>query len=67
MHESFSMRSTSPSSSLSLKIDETLTWSEQVEHITKKVTTDLSTLKRIRNFVDLNTLLGVPVHYSTLF
>lgn len=45
--------------SLGLIIDETLTWSEQVDHITKKVITGLGILRRIRDFVPHNTLLTV--------
>ena len=49
--------------SLGLMLDETLSWNEQVNAITTKVNRGLNVLKRLREFVDLETLL---IAYKTL-
>ena len=49
--------------SLGLMLDETLSWNEQVKAITTKVNRGLNVLKRLREFVDLETLL---IAYKTL-
>ena len=41
--------------SLGLMLDETLSWNEQVNAITTKVNRGLNVLKRLREFVDLET------------
>jgi hypothetical protein len=51
--------------SLGLMLDETLNWNEQVNAITTKVTRGLNVLKRLREFLDLETLLGL-IAYKTL-
>ena len=51
------------SKSLGVMIDETLTWHCQVDLITKKVNNGLCVLKRLRDFVDVETLLAA---YKTL-
>jgi hypothetical protein len=43
--------------SLGLMLDETLSWNEQVNAITTKVNRGLNVLKRLREFLDLETLL----------
>ena len=40
-------------------IDETLSWSAQVEKITKKVNSELSIIRRLRDIVDYNTLITI--------
>ena len=45
--------------SLGLMIDETLSWSAQVEKITKKVNSGLSIIRRLRDIVDYNTLITI--------
>ena len=47
------------SKSLGVMIDETLTWHCHVDLITKKVNSGLYVLKRLRDFVDAETLLAV--------
>ena len=42
---------------LALMIDETLSWSAQVEKITKKVTSGPSIIRKLRDIVDYNTLI----------
>ena len=42
--------------SLGLMIDESLDWTAQVEHISKKVTSGLAILRRLRDTVEFNTL-----------
>jgi hypothetical protein len=49
--------------SLGLMLNETLSWNEQVNAITTKVNRGLNVLKRLREFVDLETLL---IAYKTL-
>jgi hypothetical protein len=44
-------------------LDETLSWNEQVNAITTKVNRGLNVLKRLREFVDLETLV---IAYKTL-
>ena len=44
---------------LGLHIEETLSWTKQVEFIYKKVSPLLGLLKRVRNYVDLNTLVNI--------
>ena len=51
------------SKSLGVMIDETLTWHCHVDLITKKVNSGLYVLKRLRDLVDVETLLAV---YKTL-
>ena len=55
--------------SLGLMIDESLDWTAQVEHISKKVTSGLAILRRLRDTVEFNTLINnnIPIHNSTLF
>jgi hypothetical protein len=66
-----------------LMIDESLDWTAQVEHISKKVTSGLAILRRLRDAVELNTLITIyqsiiqpyfdysqiatPIHNSILF
>jgi hypothetical protein len=45
--------------SLGLLIDESLDWTAQVEHISKKVTSGLAILRRLRDTVELNTLITI--------
>ena len=45
--------------SLGLMIDESLTWTAQVEHISKKVTSGLAILRRLRDTVEFNTLITI--------
>jgi hypothetical protein len=49
--------------SLGLMLDETLSWNEQVNAITTKVNRGLNVLKRLREFLNLETLL---IAYKTL-
>ena len=42
---------------LSLMIDDTLSWSAQIEKITKKVNSGLSIIRKLRDIVDYNTLI----------
>ena len=51
------------SKSLGVMIDETLTWHCHIDLITKKVNSGLYVLKRLRDLVDVETLLAV---YKTL-
>ena len=44
-------------------LDETLSWNEQINAITNKVNKSLNVIKRLREFVDLETLL---IAYKTL-
>ena len=44
---------------LGLHIEETLSWSKHLEHIHKKVGPLLGLLKRIRNYVDQDTLVNI--------
>lgn len=44
---------------LGLHIEETLSWSKHIEHIYKKVGPLLGLLKRLRNYVDLDTLVNI--------
>ena len=43
--------------SLGLMIDDTLSWSAQVDKITKKVNSGLSIIRKLRDIVDYNTLI----------
>ena len=43
--------------SLGLMIDESLDWTAQVDHISKKVTSGLAILRRLRDTVEFNTLI----------
>ena len=45
--------------SLGLMIDESLGWTAQVEHISKKVTSGLAILRRLRDTVEFNTLITI--------
>ena len=45
--------------SLGLMIDESLDWTAQVEHISKKVTSGLAILRRLRDTVEFNTLIKI--------
>ena len=45
--------------SLGLMIDESLTWTAQVEHISKKVTSGLAILRRLRDTVEFNILITI--------
>ena len=45
--------------SLGLMIDESLDWTAQVEHISKKVTSGLAILRRLRDTVEFNTLITI--------
>ena len=47
--------------SLGLMIDESLDWTAQVEHISKKVTSGLAILRRLRDTVEFNTLTRRPL------
>ena len=47
------------SKSLGMMIDETLTWHAQTDLITKKVNKGLYVLRRLRDFVDIKTLVTV--------
>ena len=49
--------------SLGIMIDETLTWHSNTDLITKKVNRGLHVLKRLRDLVDMGTLVTV---YKTL-
>ena len=49
--------------SLSLQIDEHLTWARHVENISKKNASAIGALTRIRQFIDTNTALKI---YGTL-
>ena len=49
--------------SLGMMVDETLTWHSQTDLITKKVNKGLYVLRRLRDFVDVRTLVTV---YKTL-
>ena len=49
--------------SLGLMLDETLCWNEQVNALSNKVNKSLNVTKRLREFVDLETLL---IAYKTL-
>ena len=40
-------------------IDESLDWTAQVEHISKKVTSGLAILRRLRDTVEFNTLITI--------
>ncbi len=50
--------------SLGLMIDESLTWTAQVEHI-KKVTSGLAILRRLRDTVEYNN--NISIHSPTIF
>lgn len=43
--------------SLGLMIDESLSWTAQVEHISKKVTSGLGILRRLRDTIEYNSLI----------
>ena len=43
--------------SLGLMIDDTLSWSAQIDKITKKVNSGLSIIRKLRDIVDYNTLI----------
>ena len=45
--------------SLGLMIDESLDWTAQVEHISKKITSGLAILRRLRDTVEFNTLITI--------
>ncbi len=45
--------------SLSIMIDESLSWNAQVDQITKKVNSGLSILKRLRDILDYQTLIKI--------
>jgi hypothetical protein len=45
--------------SLGLMIGESLDWTAQVEHISKKVTSGLAILRRLRDTVEFNTLITI--------
>ena len=45
------------SKSLGLMIDDTLSWSAQIDKITKKVNSGLSIIRKLRDIVDYNTLI----------
>ena len=47
------------SESLGLHIDNTLSWNNQIDHITKKVSAAIGAIKRIRPFVTQTTLLSM--------
>ena len=49
--------------SLGLMLDETLSWNEQINALSNKVNKSLNVIKRLREFVDLETLL---IAYKTL-
>ena len=53
------IRQVKTAKTLGLHIEETLFWSKQVEFIYKKVSPLLSLLKRVRNYVDLYTLVNI--------
>jgi hypothetical protein len=44
---------------LGLMIDESLDWTAQVEHISKKATPGLAILRRLRDTVEFNTLITI--------
>ena len=50
--------------SLGVYIDENLTWSLHIEHISKNIASRIGILKRIRSFVPFETLLCI---YNALF
>ena len=45
--------------SLGVHIEENLSWSKHIEHIYKKVSPLLGLMRRIRNFVDFDTLITI--------
>lgn len=58
------IRQVKSAKTLGLYIEETLFWSKHVEHIYKRVSPLLGLLKRIRNYVDQNTLTLFTRHFS---
>ena len=44
---------------LGLMIDDTLSWSAQIDKITKKVNSGLSIIKKLRDIVDYNTVISI--------
>ena len=54
-----SIRQVKTAISLNLHIEETLSWTKQAEFIHKKRSPLLSQLKRVRNYVDLDTLVNM--------
>ena len=44
---------------LGVYIDESLTWSKHIEEITKKITTGISALKRLRDFTSRDVLVSI--------
>ena len=44
---------------LGVYIDESLTWSNHIDKITKKITTGISAVKRLRDFASRNVLVSV--------
>ena len=53
--------------SLGLKLDETLSWNEQINEISNKVNKSLNVLRRLREFLDLETvhMFGADPHSQT--
>ena len=45
----------SSSESLGLTMDENLTWSEHIDNISKKVSSGIGALKRVRSFISRET------------
>ena len=44
---------------LGLQLEQSLSWTKHIEHIYKKVATALGLLKRVRDFVDRDTLVSI--------
>ena len=52
-------RDISSSESLGLTIDENLNWSKHIDNISKKVSSGIGALKRMRSFIDKETAIKV--------
>ena len=57
------VKSTKSTKSLELMLDEMLSWNEQINALSNKVNKSLNVIKRLREFVELETLL---IAYKTL-
>ena len=55
------------SESLGLTIDEHLTWKNHIDNITKKISSGISALKRVRPFIDRHSCESIRGPGRTLF
>ena len=55
----FPIEQVSSTKSLGVHIDENLSWNTHIEGVCKKISSALGSIKRIRNFIPLHTLLNI--------